>query len=51
MTDVFAKLQTAAKTVETKESGWVKTNRKPLVIGASAILVVEAIVLCVVKML
>ena len=43
MNDTFNKLQSAAKAVEIKEEGWLKANRKAVLIGAGAVLVVEAL--------
>jgi hypothetical protein len=44
-------LKAAAQTVVTKQDSWVKANRKPLIIGAAAMLGVVILILGIVHLL
>ena len=55
MTDAFTQLkevaQNTVKTQEEKQAGWIRANRKALMIGAGAAFALETLVLWAFRML
>ena len=55
MTDAFTQLkevaQNTVKTQEDKQAGWIRANRKALMVGAGAAFVLETLVLWLLKVL